>query len=321
VASIASRIVRNPHKYLRRSFWVPTLKEFAFRGSAGLLFAAPTIVHRALRRKRTMRIYVFPSPLDRYQLAETYVAWKVFWNCNLEVTTSDPDSADIAIAWHPSTNYTPDESLLRSLEARMPVLNARCTDIRKSVVDRIFAEVAGYSLDVDPHTYRGTMLRKSENNGTHDARLLEGPLNEAEPGYVYQRLVSYESLYGYAEWRTFIVGRKPVETYVSYRPLDDRFRTLPSLSGLARLDETFTAKEQQIITAFCERMKLDFGVLDILRDAQDGRMYISDCNNTPTGPSATTLSARSQMRVVRDVAVAFEREYLLPLGNKRPRNL
>lgn len=308
---LTSRIVRNPQKYLRRSFWVPALKEFTFRGNAGLLFAAPAIVRRVLRRTRPMRIYVFPSPLDRYQLAETYVAWKVFWNCNLEVTTSDPDSADIAIAWNPSTDYTLDESLLRSLEARMPVLNGRCTDIRKSIVDRVFTEVAGYSLDVDPRTYRGTMLRKSEKNGTHDAQLLEGPLDDVDPGYVYQRLVSYESLYGYAEWRTFIVGRKPVETYVSYRPLDDRFRTLPSRSALARLDETFTAKERQIIAAFCERMNLDFGVLDILRDAQDGRMYISDCNNTPTGPSSTTLSPRAQLQVVRDVADAFEREYLL----------
>lgn len=321
MTSLATRIVRNPHKYLRRSFWVPTLKEFTFRGSAGLLFAAPAIVRRSLRRTRPLRIYVFPSPLDRYQLAETYVAWKVFWNCNLEIVTSDPDSADIAIAWNPSTNYTLDESFLRSLEARIPVLNGRCTDIRKSIVDRVFAEVAGYSLDVDPRTYRGTMLRKSERNGTHDARLMEGPLDEADPGYVYQRLISYESLYGYAEWRTFIVGRMPVEAYVSYRPPDDRFRTLPSRSGLARLDETFTEKEGRVIAAFCERMKLDFGVLDILRDAQDGRMYISDCNNTPTGPSSTTLSARAQLRVVRNVAEAFQREYLLPLGNKRSRTL
>lgn len=297
---------------------MPVLKEFRFRGSAGLLFAAPALVRRALGRTRPLRIYVFPSPLDRYQLAETYVAWKVFWNCGLEVTTNDPDSADIAIAWNPSTNYALDESALRSLEARMTVLNGRCTDIRKSIVDRVFAEVAGYSLDVDPQTYCGTMLRKSEKNGAHDARLLEGPLDAAEPGYVYQRLVSYESFYGYAEWRTFIVGRKPVETYVSYRPPDDRFRTLPSRSGLARLDETFTANERRVIAAFCERMQLDFGVLDILRDAQDGRMYISDCNNTPTGPSSTTLSVREQLQVVRNVGEAFEREYLLPLGNKRP---
>jgi hypothetical protein len=31
-------------------------------------------------------------------------------------------------------------------------------------------------------------------------------------------------------------------------------------------------------------MGLDFGELDILRDNDDGRIYIVDVNNTPSGP-------------------------------------
>ena len=313
MASLAARIVRNPKKYLRSGFWAPTLQEFTYRGRAGLFFAAPALVRRTLGRERPLRVFVFPSPMDRFLLAETYVAWKVFWSRNLEIVTSDPEGADIAIAWHPSTVYELDEPMLRTLENRMLVLNGRCTDIRKSTVDRAFAEVAGYSLAIDPRTYAGTMLRKSENNGKHDAELLEGPLADAEPGYVYQRFVSYETLYGNAEWRTFIVGRKPVATYVSYRPANERFRLLPTRSDLTKLEETFTAGEQSLIHAFCERMQLDFGVLDILRDSQDGRIYISDCNNTPTGPSSTTLPLHAQLRVVRDVGEAFEREYLRAL--------
>ena len=317
MASLLGRLIRRPQKYLRRDFWVPTLAEFRYRGRAGLVFAAPAIVRRRILRERPFRAYVFPSALDTFQLAETYVAWKVLWHCNVEIHTSGANDADFALAWHPATRYTPDERALTSLESRMSVINGRCTDIRKSVVDAVFADVFGYSLEVNPRTHRGTLLCKSERNGAHDARLLEGPLESIEPDCVYQRVVSYETLYGYAEWRTFIVGRKPVAVYTCYRPLDDRFALLPSLSILTTLAETFTQREQELIAAFCDRMHLDFGALDILRDAQDGRLYISDCNNTPTGPSTTSLSIPAQVHVVAEIAKAFEREYLTPIRTKQ----
>ena len=35
-------------------------------------------------------------------------------------------------------------------------------------------------------------------------------------------------------------------------------------------------------------MNLEYGDLDILRDNDDGRIYIVDANNTPHGPSQLT---------------------------------
>lgn len=180
----------------------------------------------------------------------------------------------------------------------MRVINARCTDIRKSTVDDVHRQTLGYSLAVDPRTYCGKIVRKSEKNGAHDGCIL-----------------------GFAEWRTYIVGRRPVAAYVSYRTADDRFTAKHVYAAHVPLNEAFTAEEQAQIHAFCERIGLDFGVLDVLRDAADGRMYVSDCNNTPTGPSLLSLTIRDQTRIMRIVCAAFEREYLAPLRRRRVRGM
>ena len=70
-----------------------------------------------------------------------------------------------------------------------------------------------------------------------------------------------------------------------------------------------------IYALFAVGYTLVFGVLDILRDA-DGRMYICDCNNTPTGPSRR-LSLPVQLDVIKTVAQAFEKTYLEKLRARR----
>ena len=44
-----------------------------------------------------------------------------------------------------------------------------------------------------------------------------------------------------------------------------------------------SSKKEKILL-FCRRMGLDYGELDMLRDREDGRLYIVDVNNTPFGP-------------------------------------
>ena len=201
---------------------------------------------------------------------------------------ADADKTDLAIAWHPSTQYDIDDTIVERLHGRHHVVNAECTDIRKSRVGRVFASVFGYSLEIDPARYRGTVLRKSERNGPHDAVLLDGPLTQTEQGYVYQRLIDYETSLGLAEWRTIVVAGRIAAVYANYRPAENRFQPLASHSELVSVDEAFTQHEQDLIGRFSRAMRLDLGALDILRDRRDGRIYICDCNNTPTGPSQKT---------------------------------
>ncbi len=193
----------------------------------------------------------------------------------------------------------------------MRVLNAHCTDIRKSTVARHFRDVFGYSLEVDPYTYTGAMVCKSEKNGVHDGRVVQGPLTETEEGYLYQRFVSYPTPTGNAEWRLFIVGQKPVAVYRACAPVNKRF-AFGKDPEMTTVEESFSVEERAKITEFCRRIGLDFGNLDVLREQTDGRMYISDCNNTVTGPSSK-LRVRDQLRVVNAIGAAFRREYLKPV--------
>ncbi len=313
--SILRRVLRNPKKYADRAFWTSLLlylrKVLYFRS----VYVIPALLRRMVGA-RPPRVYVFPLPMGHYLLAEVYVTWKVFWFCNVAMTTEHPERADLAIAWNPTTMYEPDEEKLQRLESSMHVINARCTDIRKSTVDAAGESAFGYSLAIDPTRYAGPIVRKSEVNGAHDGCVLQGPLLQDEPGYVYQRFVSYPTPLGFAEWRVYIVGSAPVMTSVSYRSDGKRFAAKSDSCAAMSIENAFSRDERERIRAFCQRMHLEFGVLDVLRDASDGRVYVSDCNTTACGPSMMELRFSEQMQIMRVVGREFEREYLAPLRSR-----
>jgi hypothetical protein len=304
---ITGRLLRRASKYTSRAFWRMVYREAAFRGRAARLYTLPSLA-RTLGRKR-QTAFVFPLPMDHFQFAETYVAWKVLAACDLRIAARAGSDARVALAWHPATQYDLGDQAFASLEPHVRVLNRRCTNITKSHVGECFSRTFGYALEVDPLTYCGTILRKSERNGAHDAVLLDGPLTEVHTGYVYQRFIRYETPKGEAEWRVFIVGARAVGVYSLYAPRDDRFDYTREIAEMTTIDASFTHTEQERMAAFCAEIGLDFGVLDVLRDASSGLIYISDCNNTPTGPSPT-LTTREQVRLVRDLARHFKRAYL-----------
>jgi hypothetical protein len=51
-------------------------------------------------------------------------------------------------------------------------------------------------------------------------------------------------------------------------------------------------------------MALDFGGLDVLRDREDGRIYIVDVNKTDMGPPSA-LTAKDKLTAMRGLAQAF----------------
>ena len=273
-----------------------------------VMYGVP-FVQKCARIRRVRKVALFPMAMDHYQPAETYVAWKVLKACGARVCDAGERDTDLAFAWHPSTQYDLDQSLVQRFQERHPVINAGCTDIRKSRVGEHFSVAFGYALEIDPLTYDGILLRKSERNGAHDAMLLQGPLTSVEPGYVYQRCIDFETPKGIAEWRVFIVAGKIIGLYANYRPADNRFQTLSSSSEMCGISDAFSAEECAKIEQFAASMKLDLGVLDVLRDRQDGRVYVCDCNNTPTGPSEK-LNRRNQLKLVHDLTEAFEAAYL-----------
>lgn len=163
-------------------------------------------------------------------------------------------------------------------------LNHNCHDISKSKVAETFEEVFGYALEVDPRTAETPFICKSEFNGKHDGYLAYEN-QEPDEGWVYQKLIRTET-----KDRTVLDFRCPTVfgniplIYLKERPTRKRFANMNSRCRLAETSDYLSDEERTLIALFCDKMKLDWGGLDILRDTENQKIYIVDVNKTDMGP-------------------------------------
>ena len=204
--------------------------------------------------------------------------WYLLWGALRQAgITRNEEPADIVIHF----------SDLTHLETPAPTgltLNGGCTDISKSHVARTFEAVFGYGLSLDPAKADTPYLEKGEENGVHDAQIRTSP-RTSEPGRVYQKLLDNKTGDGTVlDYRCpTVFGGLPL-VFLKERPIDQRFANLNTRVRLARPEDCFSAEELSQIKRFCAAMQLDWGGLDILRHAEDGRIYIVDVNKTDMGP-------------------------------------
>jgi hypothetical protein len=167
------------------------------------------------------------------------------------------------------------------------VLNARCADISKRKVDAVLQDVFGFNTFVDPRTFQGTAVEKSDANAMHDGRYVECPLQDLKEGAIYQRVIDNKTEEGFAlDYRAAVIGSQIAVVYAKYKKWDVRFTNEVVLSRLLDPLSVFSTMEQANILKFCQKMEVDFCELDILKDNNDGRFYIIDVNTTPYGPPA-----------------------------------
>ncbi|MFQ5563177.1 MAG: hypothetical protein ACE5FO_06380 [Parvularculaceae bacterium] len=246
-------------------------------------------------REPRARISFFPKKPRAY-----YAIWPVCQIADVKIV-DDPDAADLHF-------YFEDREFLigpRTAPSAKPAFNIGCHDIRKSVVARVFEEVFGYNLTIDPKAHSGCAVEKSESNGKHDGRIIDCPIAEPKRNHVYQRLID-ATFTGkeLIDLRTPVVGGKIPFVYVKRRRPEFRFLNKNHRVDLVDADAMFSKAEQAKIAEFSREMALDFGGLDILRNREDGRIYIVDANKTDMGPP-TALSGKDKMQAMRGLANAF----------------
>jgi hypothetical protein len=185
-------------------------------------------------------------------------------------------------------------------------INFGCTDVSKSHVAEVFEQVFGYPLAVDPLRSVGAIVEKSEKNGVHDGAVIQAPAAPRD-GYVYQRLVDTTDDQGRCyDLRTPCVGGEPVLVWRKQKPAGRRFAIQNRRASLHKPEEVFSAEEIATIRRFNARMGLDWGGLDILRDRQDGRLYVVDSNKTDVGP-LIALSWGDKIRSMQQLSDALVR--------------
>lgn len=227
-----------------------------------------------------------------------YLIWSVLHAAGARFAKSAGE-ADAVFFFDDSTTSNPMEWPPEAL-----AINRHCQSIAKSHVGAIFEQSFGYSLNVDPTAWTGKMVRKSEANGAHDGRIVEGPC-APEPGCVYQRVIDNSIPGGLVEdIRCPTVGGRIPIVILKRRQLTHRFKNSNENVQVVETDAVLTAEEQLKLADFARAMQLDWGGLDVLRDNRDGRLYVVDVNKTDMGPPIV-MTMDDKIRVTKELAAAF----------------
>lgn len=271
----------------------------AWRAATFNLFLLGQSLIRLLTFRRPKHTLVFhPQPSGPW-----YNAWLVARMGHVKIV-SEKDRADRVFIFDDRTHSYAGDTL--SPEQRALSFNADITDISKNHVGDVFEQVFGYSLRIDPLTYEGRAVEKSDANGTHDGRIVTCPLapEDMRPDCAYQKLVETENADGETEDLriAWIFGEIPV-VYHKYKDPDKHFSTTYLRVDLEDAAEAFSEDERAKIAEFCKTMGLDFGALDAMRDKGDGRIYIVDVNKTCMPVFALPL--RRQIVAMRRMAGSF----------------
>lgn len=225
--------------------------------------------------------------------------------------TNDPSARyDTAIAFE-DTEVRLAETSLADLCAGRDMINGQCGDISKARVGEIFEKVFGYGTTIDPRTYRGLCVRKSNSNAVHDGKVIECPC-APEAGYIYQKLINNQ--YGgdkVQDIRITICKETISLAQRRFRSLHDRFDNTRH-SDVVDVDAVLRPEEQEKVIAFCKAFGLEYGDLDILRDIDDGKIYIVDVNNAPSGPRPGVHMTKSDYEIfMQRLCTSFTSSFVL----------
>lgn len=149
-------------------------------------------------------------------------------------------------------------------------------------------------------------------NALHKGQTIDCPVKTRENGFVYQKLIRNETKDGFVEdMRVPVFRNNTPFIYLKYRSVKDRFIDRDhtnTKATIAEVADRITVEELKNIHRFCQRIGMDYGEVDVLRDKGDGRIYIVDANNTPSGPPSPISSDESKVAVLR-LARIFEETF------------
>lgn len=218
---------------------------------------------------------------------------------------------EIVFYWKDAT-FREGEPLLDELAREHAVINLQCRDISKKRVESAFREVFGYGTFVDPTRHQGKCVRKSDLNAQHDGAVIDCPIQgDPDSEYIYQKLLNHVNDEQLAvDYRVAVVGREIAYFKLRFKRLEDRFAHTIRESVI-EVGKYLSAAEENLIIRFCEKIGMDYGELDMIRDQADGKLYIVDANSTPFRPPPDfNVPPEERKRMDSRSAAAFRRTYI-----------
>lgn len=195
-------------------------------------------------------------------------------------------------------------------------MNLYCNDISKTKVARVHKKVFKYSIDVNPYEFVGKAVEKSNNNGLHDGKIIECPINKNEflKDKVYNKLIDNTDKDFSYDFRVFFINGILPFVYVKKTLLKFRFggETKAFKSFIVKTSECFSSKEIKQIIQFFQEFKCDYGEVDILRDSKSGLIYIVDIANTP-GSRFPYLKLKQRIILMTELSFIFFKNIVFPI--------
>lgn len=249
-------------------------------------------------KKPRASLAFYPQPSGPW-----YNAWLASRMGGLKIT-KDPQTSDVVFVFDDKTESDTGAKLDPVLKEK--AINARIDDISKTHVAKVFRDVFGYGVEIDPLTHHGKAVQKSDINATHDGQVIECPLSpkDVRADRVYQKLV--DSTFDGArseDLRMAYVGKEIPVVFRKYKILEKRFGTDYDHVDVWGADKAFSKEEQALLIKFCDAMGLDFGAVDVMRDKHDGRIYVVDVNKTCM--PVLCLSQKEQRHAFRLIAASL----------------
>jgi hypothetical protein len=238
----------------------------------------------------------------------SHVLYKICHGLGCTTTSSTASRADLVVAYEDTTKRSLSPALAE-LSAHHRVVNLHCDDISKVRVEEVFRETFGYGTFVDPTTHVGPCVAKSDDNAMHDGRVIECPVTAKESNVVYQRVINNTLQDEVLDIRVPVINGDMPLVYLKYRSLRYRFSNTNTRATLEAVESVFSSEEISQLKRFAGNLGLDFGELDVLRDVDDGRIYVVDVNNTPCGPP-NHLGKKDSTRAIQALSNSFHAEFL-----------
>ena len=235
------------------------------------------------------------------------IIYKICKERGIMIMRSPEHKFDILFAWQDATF---SDKIELNNSSNFSTINLDCLDISKEKVDSTFEKVFGYGLTVNPQTHAGRCVLKSNINAKHDGRIIECPVNETYEDVVFQKIIDnvVDSEY-VKDIRVPVFGNTIPLVYHKFKKISDRFTNDIHHVEVHETKEIFSDDEIKNIIRFSKEMNLEYGELDILRNKEDGKIYIVDVNKTPWGPPATISKEKAQY-VISRMGDAFINNFL-----------
>jgi hypothetical protein len=224
---------------------------------------------------------------------------------NFRITNQIVKNPDLVIYFEDITHGS--SSALSANYPNQLIINKNCIDISKKNVDQIHLEIFGYNTTIDPKTYSGVAVEKSDENALHDGRKVNCPINEPRESAIYQLLIDNDfDEQHVVDYRVPVIQFQIPLVYKKFKKKEVRFTNEVSFSELHDPLSIFSTEELTKIGEFAKTMAAEFCELDVLRHS-DGRIFVIDVNKTPYGPPA---GLKENKKAVELLTAAFQRSFL-----------